>query len=101
MLSTRRTYSPKKKKGCLKASFLGKTCINCTQIDVAYFLKTVLISLSIMDNRSVSQIPEYSVKLASNFTIVSERRKKLVRQLGEQGPKAYKTMDTHSAEPDA
>lgn len=54
-----------------------------------------------MDNRSVSQIPEYSVKLASNFTIVSERRKKLVRQLGEQGPKAYKTMDTHSAEPDA
>lgn len=89
------------KKVAWKPHFLGKTRINCKQIDAAYFLKMILPSLSIMDNRSVSQILEYSVKLASNFTIVFERRKKLVRQLGEQGPRAYKTTDTHSAVPDA
>lgn len=65
-----------KKKLLGSLIFLEKNGVNCKQIDVAYFLNTIILSLNIVDNRSDSQILKYSVKLASNFTTVSGRRKK-------------------------
>lgn len=56
ILSTSRMYSLKK-KAAWKFYFLGKTSVNCKQIGVAYFLKTILLSLNTVDNPSASQIP--------------------------------------------